>query len=226
MDQRRKAANDESLRNLHTRYHGKIPRKKFNGGKWRHDHVRDPLSEISHTKCVFCEQQTHGTRYKGEVEHFRPVAKYWWLAYTWENLVYACSICNGEKSDKFPRRGQKATAWGDLSQERPLLINPLDEDPGEFIHWEFSRTGDPGKIVPKTARAKKRVDTLIEVCDLNRPTLKRRRRIALMMLHSVIVSHEAFGGGHTETLSDLNNPEKSEFTGMIKAYLQENNIVL
>ncbi|MHA1927784.1 MAG: retron system putative HNH endonuclease [Candidatus Thorarchaeota archaeon] len=226
MGQRQKTKNDNSLRNLHGRYPDNIPREKFNGGKWRHDSVRNLLRDISSRKCAFCEQEIHGTRYKGEVEHFRPVAKYWWLAYTWENLVYVCSICNNKKSATFPLGNRKATAWGDLSQESPLLINPLDEDPQRFITYENSTTGDPGKIIPKNARVKKRVDTMTETCGLNRSVLKGKRRLILMVLDSVIASHEEWGGSHTETLRELSNPENAEFTGMVKTYLGEKNIVL
>ncbi|MBI4604805.1 MAG: hypothetical protein HY721_22815 [Planctomycetes bacterium] len=39
----------------------------------------------------------------GDVEHFRPKKIYWWLAYCYDNMLYACQLCNQSfKSDHFP----------------------------------------------------------------------------------------------------------------------------
>ncbi|MBI1786101.1 MAG: hypothetical protein HYR60_00930, partial [Acidobacteria bacterium] len=41
----------------------------------------------------------------GDVEHFRPKSVYWWLAYCYDNHLYACQICNQVfKKDRFPVR--------------------------------------------------------------------------------------------------------------------------
>ena len=53
-----------------------------------------------------------------DVEHFRPKAEvkeagenhqgYWWLAYSWENLLIACKTCNQEyKRIKIPTEGRE-----------------------------------------------------------------------------------------------------------------------
>ena len=53
-------------------------------------------------KCAYCESPTDTVAH-GDVEHFRPKSKYWWLAYCYDNYVYACQICNQvHKGDKFP----------------------------------------------------------------------------------------------------------------------------
>ena len=53
-------------------------------------------------KCAYCESPTDTVAH-GDVEHFRPKSKYWWLAYCYDNYVYACQICNQvHKSDEFP----------------------------------------------------------------------------------------------------------------------------
>ena len=39
----------------------------------------------------------------GDVEHFRPKSKYWWLAYCLDNYLVSCAICNQKfKSNVFP----------------------------------------------------------------------------------------------------------------------------
>lgn len=53
-------------------------------------------------KCAYCETSTKVVAH-GDVEHFRPKNKYWWLAYCYENYLVSCSICNEiHKRDKFP----------------------------------------------------------------------------------------------------------------------------
>lgn len=56
-------------------------------------------------KCAYCESPTDTVAH-GDVEHFRPKSKYWWLAYCYDNYVYACQICNQvHKGDEFPIYG-------------------------------------------------------------------------------------------------------------------------
>jgi hypothetical protein len=53
-------------------------------------------------KCAYCESPTDTVAH-GDVEHFRPKSKYWWLAYCYDNYLYACQICNQvHKGDEFP----------------------------------------------------------------------------------------------------------------------------
>ena len=53
-------------------------------------------------KCAYCESPTDTVAH-GDVEHFRPKSKYWWLAYCYDNYVYCCQICNQvHKGDEFP----------------------------------------------------------------------------------------------------------------------------
>jgi uncharacterized protein (TIGR02646 family) len=66
--------------------------------------VAEDLWKAQHHKCCYCEQRIP----KGfnDVEHYRPKAVaarqpgsndthgYWWLAFTWENLLFACPACN------------------------------------------------------------------------------------------------------------------------------------
>lgn len=61
-------------------------------------------------KCAYCESPTDTVAH-GDVEHFRPKSKYWWLAYCYDNYVYACQICNQvHKGDEFPIH-TTAGAW-------------------------------------------------------------------------------------------------------------------
>ena len=94
---------------------------------------------------------------------------YYWLAYEWQNLLLACLACNritvktfGQrigKGSQFPVRGFRAKKMGEESNERPLLINPVMEDPAP--HMEIDSYN--GVMIAKTDRG----ETCIDIFGLN-----------------------------------------------------------
>ena len=73
---------------------------KWNSGIWKM--AKDQLLTETFDKCAYCETPTAVVSY-GDVEHFRPKSKYWWLAYCYDNYLVSCSICNQQyKKDFFP----------------------------------------------------------------------------------------------------------------------------
>lgn len=122
------------------------------------------LHVAQHGKCAWCEEQI---RLGGaHVEHYRPKTGawrhsrgevpqvdphcYWWLAWTWENLLLSCGTCNdpAHKGNYFPldprprRRKKLATVWPrprSVGRESPLLIDPASGDPAfdplNHIEW-------------------------------------------------------------------------------------------
>ena len=100
--------------------------------------VRTQLCEDQHYKCAYCESRI--TKMYNDVEHYRPKSIYYWLGYDWNNLLYACDLCNRTfKNNSFPLKDEakKVTTPGNLSGEEPLIINPADEDPAN--HIKFNR---------------------------------------------------------------------------------------
>ncbi|MEM9459633.1 MAG: hypothetical protein AAGF11_35980 [Myxococcota bacterium] len=117
-------------------------------------------------KCAYCEQHIRSSQF-GDIDHFRPKGRvtevgtgtpiktrdgledhpgYYWLAYDWRNLLFACVLCNRPtkrtksghrigKRDHFPLmdESKRAEAPGDERDETPLLINPLIEDPEDHL---------------------------------------------------------------------------------------------
>jgi len=64
--------------------------------------VKEQLFAESNNKCAYCEATTKIVS-PGDVEHFRPKSKYWWLAYCYDNYLVSCSVCNSTfKGNKFP----------------------------------------------------------------------------------------------------------------------------
>lgn len=110
-----------------------------------HDVFRDRLVRAQHFKCCWCDQRP--TR-RATVEHFRPKkeaighgqpaskAGYTWLAWTPENLLYACGECNRRKGTHFPLRpGSARLGFGERppGQEHPLFVDPRHDDPADHI---------------------------------------------------------------------------------------------
>lgn len=136
-------------------------------------------------KCVYCESHIK-VNYPGDIEHWRPKSRvtdekgrvikietedgtkiphpgYYWLAYEWRNLLFACKDCNSPsttkdgrrigKWDQFPVEDFRATTMGEESQESPILINPVEEDPSAHLEVD-----DTGIMIAKTTRGQKCID--------------------------------------------------------------------
>ncbi len=137
--------------------------------------VKEALKEIYHNKCAYCESKLEHI----EIDHYRPVEKYPWLAYEWSNLLPVCSDCRKSKASQFPLRGsrvkipqQDKNEWGADSEsfmtEEPLLLHPGIDTPEDHLCFDIE-----GKIHPKNNS--ERGSVTIETCDLNRPELVRER---------------------------------------------------
>jgi len=121
-----------------------------------HSTVKVALKRAQNNKCAFCENDFSGNA-SGDVEHFRPKgfsqqasgsAKmypgYYWLAYSWANLLYSCEHCNRRiKRNLFPLKnpGHRARhSRDDLSTERPMLIDPSGpDDPRDHIGFRYNK---------------------------------------------------------------------------------------
>lgn len=135
----------------------------------------DKLNE----KCVFCEKDL---RSEGNpVEHFRPKAcvenegeprddsRYWWLTWTWDNLLFACFRCNTIcKRTQFPiapGTSPLAELSFDLDTEQPLLIDPARMDPREHIRFGWDQTLQ--RWIPEAVRGSVNGAKTIEILELD-----------------------------------------------------------
>jgi len=74
--------------------------REFDSGFWKK--AKDQLRAEASGKCAYCEAPTSLVAH-GDVEHFRPKSRYWWLAYCYDNYLFACQLCNQSfKKDHFP----------------------------------------------------------------------------------------------------------------------------
>jgi uncharacterized protein (TIGR02646 family) len=209
-------------------------RKSFEFEKhayYAHRSVKDALRNAQHDKCAFCESKISHIAY-GDIDHVRPKAGYqqrrggplkrpgyYWLAYTWENLLLVCEICNRrEKKSLFPlEKGSKRARSPQhrIENEQVLFVDPSREDPGQHLTFR--------EHVMIAANGSKRGRITRRGLDLNRPELKARREALLSqvrMLHELFVElpGSSFREKATTVLRQMASPA-AEYSAMVRAYL-------
>ena len=115
---------------------------EFNQTVWKA--AKPQLKRETGGKCAYCESPTDTVAH-GDVEHFRPKSKYWWLAYCYDNYLYACQICNQvHKGDEFPVHASTGMWTGPTLPVPPtpaafatladiLIPDPLDLNAGHAL---------------------------------------------------------------------------------------------
>ncbi|MGK4567047.1 hypothetical protein [Flavobacterium sp. 3HN19-14] len=201
---------------------------KGSDGKTR-SQVRDFLNKYYLLKCAYCEAIC-----KAEIEHYRPKKAisddaahngYYWLCYSWSNLVPSCRYCNteGGKGNKFPiinasrRVSSPPFSFGKLDiakcqasaspllDEEPYLLHPeIDKHPEAYLSFEPSDDKNGVSIlgIDDKGRGKK----TIEICNLNREDLrlKRLKDVYYHMKHEINRIFEMNADGYipNDKLSD------------------------
>lgn len=125
-----------------------IDEDKYNN-RYKQADTKTTIAKVYHNKCCYCELFVRTST--GHIEHYRPKSIYWWLAYSWDNLLFICPTCNSTKGNKFEIIGEKASydenslnnihtlrnTYNEL--EQPSLLHP-ECDAFEGI-WIFQRNG-------------------------------------------------------------------------------------
>lgn len=172
---------------LYNEYEQGAQKFEFKSSIYAHEKVKAALIIMQHDKCCFCESKVTHIGY-GDVEHYRPKGGYkqdnseplqplgyYWLAYTWDNLLFSCQLCNQQyKKNLFPLLNPENRARNhhdDIALEEPLLINPSIMNPQEHIGFreEIPYPLD-GSIYGKTT---------ISALGLDREELNEARRTKL-----------------------------------------------
>jgi hypothetical protein len=139
-----------------------------------YDIAKPTLAERQYYKCCYCEKVEEQPKYR-DVEHYRPKSQYWWLTWTWDNLLFACVDCNREhKRGRFPlAQGSVPLAAEQLPPggEQPLVLDPADRgsDPTAEIEFRSERVQRRERWRPYGLTERGR--TTIDVCGLDRPSL-------------------------------------------------------
>jgi uncharacterized protein (TIGR02646 family) len=173
-------------------------RFRFDRGLYAHPSVKQALCAAQHGKCAFCESCLTHTGY-GDVEHLRPKAGskqrpqdalrrpgYYWLAYEWSNLFFSCELCNQRfKRNLFPLanpRQRVRSHHQDVTRERPLLIDPGQVDPADYMGFR--------EEVARPARGRREGRVTIQALGLNRKELLEVRLRHLTTVRDYIETRE------------------------------------
>ncbi|MGK4002899.1 hypothetical protein WMF31_09785 [Sorangium sp. So ce1036] len=133
---------------------------------WRTDaRVRQAIAGMSHGFCAYCQSRVSSThagkkgkaKPPGQVEHFRPKARFPAQAYGWKNYFLVCMGCNGAKHDRWPNGG---------------YVRPDQGKPGS--RFVFAEDGTMGG-----RKGDEQAKRTVEDLDLNRHGLSYHRGRAI-----------------------------------------------
>jgi len=172
----------------------------------------DLLTTLYKNKCAICERD-RGIEL--QVDHYRPKKArtnithtqynntgYYWLTYTWSNLIPLCSACNQKKSNKFPIASGNTRVTDHVNSqglnpfnpydinwlkliESPLLLNP-ETDNNLSSHFICDKNGE---LKGRTSQGWE----TIKVFKLNRRELKRKRiSVKNKITKEIIISFDRF----------------------------------
>lgn len=161
------------------------------GKRYKPEAVVRALQDAQFNKCCYCERFVEDKYH--DVEHYRPKARadrtngsidpgYWWLAWTWSNLLFSCNNCNRPnrdvdgrllgKSDRFPLAAGSIPLVAELDApglEMPLLLDPANRDVDPIDHIQFQRVAGYWRPTPR--RGSLLGQTTIEILGLDRQSL-------------------------------------------------------
>jgi hypothetical protein len=196
-------------------------------------------------KCAYCEQEIY-TDQHGDLDHYRPKKRpreidwspvsirnnghlvphpgYYWLAYDWRNLVLSCVLCNQVpqdraygKGERFPVAGRRAGKPGQQAAEKPLLLNPVEDDPKSHLEIDESCV-----FSAKTERGKVTIELLgLNLRDL--PDRRKEKYREIEILFYFIMGQQKSCDWTFQELSKLRNP-KQAFTAA--AELAANSLIM
>lgn len=138
-------------------YRSRRKRFQFERNIYSHETVKVALLQAQHKKCCYCESKFRANS-PGPVEHFRPKGAvqqapgkgmqypgYYWLAYSWDNLLVSCEFCNSSyKRSLFPLADERTRARShhdDVKLETPIFIDPTTENPRDHIRFRGAEIG-------------------------------------------------------------------------------------
>ena len=93
-----------------------VPESLLNA--YRDREVKLLLRAETSDKCAYCESKVPHVGH-GDVEHMLPKAVRPDLRFDYNNLTYACAVCNGHKGDFYNAEAQ--------------LLHPYEDEPGEHL---------------------------------------------------------------------------------------------
>jgi len=177
-------------------------------GRWKHNRedgrgedwcpgslrasLREAVHRLTHGKCAFCERIIE-IRYELEIEHYLPKSKYADLVLEWSNLFPACRYCNEAKGEV---------------DHGGALLKADSEDPEMFFRMNPAN-GDLEPHPRLTRDEARRAVRSIEICRLNRGSLREARLMVYRLFHYGLKGDSLTAiKSHLEELSRPGHPHK------------------
>jgi len=215
---------------------GKYHQKKEFHQRFKQRDIKEKLKSIYQDKCVFCEEKTRECTdnnledCSSTVEHYRPKSIYYWLAYSWDNLLWCCHRCNQNKDNKFKTLGSpvefeesfkdnihtSSILYQDI--EQPLMIHPE-------IESVLSKLSFNNGIISSDDN---KVKYTISTCKLDRDDLNEKR---LKIIRKFIIEarkRNRLNKSYEDILDNLKKDfmkEESEFRAL-KFWILKNHKIL
>ena len=117
----------------------------------------DVHMKVSQQRCPICESPLDGSVARltnsenrviihATVDHYRPQNYYSFLKCNHKNYLLMCSECNNiYKGSQFPLHGStptRATDEENIKDEKPLIVNPINDNLLELFILVFKRSGE------------------------------------------------------------------------------------
>jgi hypothetical protein len=157
-------------------------------------------------KCWYTEVELVGAPLA--VDHFRPVSKYWWLAFAAENYRIACSFanspehnplfgCAGGKGDTFPLLppGRRATWSSKKRHEKPVILDPCDKSDCDLIAFQADGRPVVNPLRASDPIARMRVDQSKILLNLDHPDFNTKREQLCVDIADDVRTVEAIPAG-------------------------------
>ncbi|MBY3314727.1 hypothetical protein [Rhizobium laguerreae] len=215
--------------------------------------AKGSLKDLTGGNCAYCEAYYDVTS-PVDLEHYRPKGAietttervspgYWWLAAVWENLLPSCIRCNREeiqplydgtmlkvgKGERFPifAEADRASAEDGEMNERPILIDPAEDDPTDYIKFVEEDERCIAKCVDETETTEngRRARASIDIYGLNREGLVTdrsrqllRAQASLRHLELAVAELDRMGAaGHDTAFVELTIARETQFLGSLTA---------
>ncbi|MBL6448416.1 hypothetical protein JMN32_19035 [Fulvivirga sp. 29W222] len=201
-------------------------------GDVEHYRPKSTVEVLPDDKEKWGKEQEPKNNVKGRIFENGCEKGYWWLAYSWDNYLLSCSICNqpwkralfpiaedrepNEDGSDFPF---KSPVEGNV--ETPLLLNPFDETSIKFSdHLSFTEAG-----LIKAKEGSRHGFETIRTCGLDRPSITDARSEKAKLAYSHILKWSATTSTELDqflanTILEFGNSE-NEFAGMVRIIFEE-----
>ena len=212
----------------------KYHQKKDFHQRYKQEDVKECLQKIYNQKCAFCEQKitkcidNNLEDCSSTVEHYRPKSIYYWLAYSWDNLLWCCHRCNQNKDNNFYVQKKLGTfdknTFFRKTHKTAIIYNRIQKP--KMIHPELesvlAKLSFKDGIINSTDI---RVKYTIDFCKLDRLDLNEKRLKIIEDFRMKARKKNRLNKSYSDILDNLKKDfmnEKSEFRAL-KFWILQNH---